>query len=65
MMMSAVIGLITSCKKSDPIDGRGPLALGYTILVQDGNVLVSGLFSENAHYTTKYWVNGLRLGMRG
>lgn len=58
MMMSAMIGLVTSCKKSDPIDGLSPLALGYTILVHDGNVLVSGLYSEDGNYKTNYWVNG-------
>lgn len=53
-----LIGLLASCKKDDPMGNNGPLAGGYSILVNNGNVLVSGFRSEKGRVSTKYWING-------
>ncbi len=53
-----LIVLLTSCKKDDSTENKGPLAGGYSILVNNGNVLVSGFRSEDGRVSTKYWING-------
>lgn len=55
-------GLLASCEKDDPAGNKGPLAGGYSILVHNGNVLVSGFRSENGQVSTKYWINGENAG---
>ena len=52
-----LIGLLASCKK-DVAPGSSPLAGGYSILVNNGNVLVSGFRSEKGVLSTKYLING-------
>ena len=57
-ILLVVIGLLAGCKKNDPTVKDGPLAAGYSISVNNGNVLVSGFKSEKGTVSTKYWVNG-------
>jgi hypothetical protein len=53
------IGLLASCKKENlPREKEYSLASGYSIFVNNGSILVSGLNSENGRFTTKYWING-------
>ncbi len=54
----AFIGGLVCCKKGNSNDDKGPLAGGYSILVNKGNVLVSGFRAEGGNVNTKYWVNG-------
>lgn len=60
LMVIALVftGLLAGCEKDDPAANRGPLAVGYSILVNEGNVLVSGLRSDNDQVETRYWING-------
>jgi len=52
------IGL-ASCKKDRQQQYFSPLAGGYSILVNKGNVLVSGFKSDNRQQiSTQYWING-------
>ena len=53
-----LIGLLVSCKKDNTNANNGPLAGGYSILVNNGNILVSGFKSEGNLLSTKYWING-------
>lgn len=55
-------GFLTGCEKNDSPDGKGPLAGGYSILVNNGNVLVSGVRSEDGRVSSKYWINGESAG---
>jgi hypothetical protein len=57
-----LIALLASCKKDHPTEKGLPLAGGYSILVHNGNVLVSGFRSENGQISTKYWINGESAG---
>jgi len=57
-ILFVVIGLFASCKKNDLTVNDEPLAGGYSILVNKGNILVSGFRSEKGMFSTKYWVNG-------
>jgi len=54
----ALMGLLVSCEKNDYTGSNGLLASGYSVLVNNGNVLVSGFKSENDRVSTKYWING-------
>lgn len=60
-----LIGLLASCEKDDSQRNNGPLASGYSILVNNGNVLVSGFKSENGLFSTKYWINGQSAELSG
>lgn len=60
-----LIALSAGCEKNDPAGNNGPLAGGYSILVHNGNVLVSGFSSENDRISTVYWVNGEPAGQSG
>lgn len=53
-----VFGLLVSCEKDDDDAHTGPAAGGYSILVNNENVLVSGFRSEGGLVSTKYWLNG-------
>jgi len=53
-----LIGLFVTCKKNEPTGNSLTLAGGYSILVNNGNVLVSGFKSDKGHLSTKYWING-------
>jgi len=56
-----LVALLASCKKdylSTEKEKEYTLASGYSIFVDNGSILVSGLKSENGRYTTKYWING-------
>lgn len=62
-----LIGILGSCKKvEDDKEKRqvdyGNLAIGYSILVSKGNVLVSGYRADNDQYGTAYWINGESAG---
>lgn len=53
-----LIGVLASCKKDNSTEGKGPLAGGYSILVNNGNVLISGYRSEKGRLSTRFWING-------
>ena len=54
-------GLFASCKKEQPTENKYSLAGGYSIFVNGGNILVSGLKSENGQFSTKHWINGVNV----
>lgn len=58
LLFLVCIGLLAGCEKGDPTENNGPLAGGYSILVNNGNILVSGFRSQNGQVNTRYWVNG-------
>ncbi|WP_407427319.1 hypothetical protein [Arcticibacter sp.] len=53
-----LIALLAGCEKDGSQRSNDPLASGYSILVNNGNVLVSGFKSNNGAFSTKYWING-------
>lgn len=55
-----LIALLISCRKDHSTEDAtgGPLAGGYSILVNNGNVLVSGYRTEGSRLSSKYWING-------
>ncbi|WP_461532674.1 hypothetical protein [Sinomicrobium sp.] len=57
--------LLTACNNDDlgfPTGNDGPYAAGYSILVEDGDVLVSGFRGQQGRdLTTSFWVNGERV----
>ncbi|SEN96809.1 hypothetical protein SAMN05216436_1277 [bacterium A37T11] len=57
--------LLGSCSKDNSTPNNGPLAAGYSILVNNGQVLVSGFLSENGRVTTRYWVNDKKVDSTG
>jgi hypothetical protein len=61
----AITGLLASCEKDDVDRNNDFLAGGYSILVNKGNVLVSGFGSEKGEVSTKYWINGKSAGESG
>jgi hypothetical protein len=52
------VELLAGCKKDQPLPNEYLLASGYSISVNNGNILVSGYSSENGRLSTKYWING-------
>ncbi|MEJ2881623.1 hypothetical protein [Pedobacter sp. GR22-6] len=56
LLFLAVIGL-AGCKKENEQQLRFTLASGYSISVNNGNVLVNGFKNDNNTFSTKYWVN--------
>lgn len=57
LALFALIGL-ASCKKDKQQPVFYTLASGRSILVSNGNVLVTGFKSETQKFSTKYWING-------
>lgn len=54
--------LLASCKKDDYAENKGLLAAGYSILINNGNVLVSGFRSDDGQVSSEYWINGKNVG---
>ncbi len=52
------VGLLIGCEKGDPIKNSSTSAGGYSVMVNDGAVLVSGFKAEKGKIITKYWING-------
>lgn len=50
--------IIISCEKDD--NGPTQCSSAYSIIVNDGNVLVSGWENSNNHLSTVYWIDALR-----
>ncbi|TYP90245.1 hypothetical protein BC792_12426 [Sphingobacterium allocomposti] len=57
VFLSIFIQLLVGCKKNGTALS-GPSAGGYSILVNNGNILVSGFKSEHSHISTRYWIDG-------
>ena len=58
LLFLTFIGILTSCEKSEPTEIKGPLGGGYSILLHNENVLISGFKSVNGQLSTTYWLNG-------
>jgi len=52
------IALLASCGKGDPLHNSDRMAGGYSILVNNGDILISGFETQNDQVDTKYWLNG-------
>lgn len=54
-----IVGFLTGCEKGESIKIYNASAGGYTVMVSNGKVLISGYKSDNkGNVTTKFWVSG-------